>query len=132
MSAASDDCVRELIRAVKFIVVVQDMDRALAFYRDVLGLEVGMSSPNWSELRLGEAIVALHPGGSGRYTPTGLSFQVEDIETVCEAVVAGGGGLRVAPANRPGEAIVLAELIDSEGNGFMLSENQEAAPATPA
>jgi len=37
------------------------MDRAIAFYRDKLGLELKFQSPFWSEFATGETILALHP-----------------------------------------------------------------------
>ena len=51
------------IQEVKFILWAKDMDRALAFWRDGIGLKERMSSPHWSELTHGTAIVALHGGG---------------------------------------------------------------------
>lgn len=44
--------------AIKF---VDDMDRAIAFYRDKLGLEVKFQSPFWSEFATGDTVLALHP-----------------------------------------------------------------------
>ena len=47
-----------LTYAIKF---VDDMDRAIAFYRDKLGLDLKFQSPFWSEFATGETILALHP-----------------------------------------------------------------------
>jgi predicted enzyme related to lactoylglutathione lyase len=110
------------IEKIKFMLMAQDMDRAVAFYRDVIGLEPGYVSPHWSELRFGDAIVALHGGGSGHFHETGLSFQVEDLDAAVAEVTAGGGTIRNPPESRPGEPIRLVELTDPEGNGFMLSQ----------
>lgn len=44
--------------AIKF---VSDMDKAIAFYRDTLGLEPKFQSPFWSEFNTGETTLALHP-----------------------------------------------------------------------
>ncbi len=111
------------IEAVKFVLMVQEMDRARAFYRDVLGLREVLHTPLWSELAHGDAIVALHAGGGEGYRGTGLSFQVEDIQAACDAAVAGGATLRRGPEHRPGDPVKLAELADPEGNGFLLSES---------
>jgi catechol 2,3-dioxygenase-like lactoylglutathione lyase family enzyme len=43
--------------AIKY---VADMDRAIAFHRDVLGLQPKFSSPFWSEFVTGETTLALH------------------------------------------------------------------------
>ena len=109
----------------KFLISAQDMDRAVAFYRDVIGLNVKTASPGWSELSFGTAIVALHGGGAGRFQKTGLSFTVDDIEAACDAVARGGGSVRSGPEDRGVEGIFLAELTDPEGNGFMMSQEKE-------
>ena len=48
----------KLSYAIKY---VADMDRAIAFHRDVLGLELKFESPFWSEFATGETTLALHP-----------------------------------------------------------------------
>lgn len=40
---------------------VSDMDRAVEFYRDVLGLTATYISPHWSSLNAGVTRVGLHP-----------------------------------------------------------------------
>jgi lactoylglutathione lyase len=42
------------------IVFVSDMKRAVAFYRDVLGLPLRFESPGWTEFETGGATLALH------------------------------------------------------------------------
>lgn len=44
--------------AIKY---VSDMDQAVAFYRDTLGLELKFQSPFWSEFATGDTTLALHP-----------------------------------------------------------------------
>ena len=48
----------KLSYAIKY---VADMDRAIAFHRDVLGLELKFQSPFWTEFATGETTLALHP-----------------------------------------------------------------------
>lgn len=110
------------VERTKFMLMAQDMDRAVAFYRDVIGLEPGYLSPYWSELHFGDAIVALHGGGDAVFRETGLSFQVEDVDGAVGEVVSGGGTLRMQPESRPGEPIRLACVTDPEGNGFGLTQ----------
>ncbi len=112
-----------MIQAVKFVLWVRDMDRAVAFYRDAMGLRTLLETPLWSELAHGDAIVALHPGADEGVRPTGLSFQVDDIRAACERAVAGGAELRRGPAHRPGDPVELADLVDPDGNVFMLSQS---------
>jgi catechol 2,3-dioxygenase-like lactoylglutathione lyase family enzyme len=40
---------------------VADMDRAVKFYRDVLGVSLKLQSPGWSEFSTGETSLGLHP-----------------------------------------------------------------------
>jgi lactoylglutathione lyase len=64
--------------AMKF---VADMDKAVAFHRDVLGLALRFQSPGWSEFETGETTLALHaasdehPAGSVQ-----LGFGSENLE----------------------------------------------------
>jgi hypothetical protein len=51
-----------------FVVYVADMDRATAFSRDALGVEVGFSSPDWTSLAIGSTAVGLHGGADGTQT----------------------------------------------------------------
>jgi catechol 2,3-dioxygenase-like lactoylglutathione lyase family enzyme len=46
-----------LTYAIKY---VADMDQAVAFHRDVLGLEPKFQSPFWSEFATGDTTLALH------------------------------------------------------------------------
>jgi len=110
------------VEAVKYMLLVEDMPRAVAFYRDVIGLETKLESANWSELNFGDAIVTLHGGGRGAHNKTGLSFQVADLNAGCQAVAAAGGSIVRVPEARPGEPIKLAHLRDPEGNEFMMTE----------
>jgi len=112
-----------MIEAVKFVLMVRDMDRAVAFYRDAMGLRLVLQSAVWSELGQSDAVVALHAGGGERVRGTGLSFQVDDIQAACVRAVAGGAELQRGPEHRPGDPVKLAELVDPEGNVFMLSES---------
>ena len=111
------------IQKVVFMLMAQDMDRAIAFYTDVIGLEVRFRSPNWTELTYGDAVVALHSGGDGEFNSTGLGFTVVDIRAACREVSAGGGKVVSGPSERPGEPIMLAHLADTEGNGFELAQD---------
>ena len=106
-----------------FMLGANDMDRALRFYKDVIGLHVGFESPEWSEMTYGDATVALHGGKpSTDLDRTGLYFYVDDIEAACKEVEAAGGRVIAPPNANQEEGIVLAELADTEGNGFGLCQ----------
>jgi predicted enzyme related to lactoylglutathione lyase len=110
------------VTGVKYILMVEDMNRAVEFYSKTFGLSIGYQSPDWSELTWDDAVVALHSGGSGQRVDTGLSFQVDDIDAAVAAVTAAGGTVVRKPHAPEGEGILLADLVDPEGNGFMLSQ----------
>ena len=110
------------IQRVYFMLMAQEMDRAVEFYRDAMGLEVRLRSGGWSELGWGDAILALHAGGDGRYRATGLGFGVSDVAEACARVNAQGGSIVSPPEERAGEGIILAQVADPEGNGFSLSQ----------
>jgi hypothetical protein len=57
------------------------MNKAVKFYRDVLGLQLKVESSGWSEFVTGEVTLALHPAFVK--SPTGkveLGFSVADVE----------------------------------------------------
>ena len=60
---------------------VSDMNEAVAFFRDKVGLELKFQSPDWSEFSTGETTLALHlasdshPAGSAS-----IGFGAEDID----------------------------------------------------
>ena len=110
------------IRSVKYLLMVQDMERAIKFYRDVIGLELRSESSMWSEMGFGSAIIALHGGGSGVVNDTGLNIEVADLDTACAEIVSGGGKVSSGPEDRAGESIRLARLVDTEGNSFGMAE----------
>lgn len=108
------------VASIKFVLFVEDMDRAVAFYREVFGCTSTLVTPHWSELTCAGATLGLHAGGEATYRKTGLSLNVGDLESACAEVVAGGGRVVVAPHARPGEPIALATVADTEGNGLDL------------
>lgn len=82
------------------IVFVSDMSRALAFYRDVLGLPLKFESPHWSEFANEGSAIALHladsvnPEAAGEgHNPAGtcqLGFHVENLDAVHQQLQAKG------------------------------------------
>ncbi|CAB4946169.1 unannotated protein [freshwater metagenome] len=99
---------------------VSDMDRAVAFYRDTLGLEVLEHDGDWSEVTAGDQRIGLNssesPSGDGGAV---IAFGVEgDIESAVEALRSAGvefaGGLSEHPWGK------IAPFKDSEGNDLQL------------
>ena len=110
------------VERIYYMLMAEDMDRAVGFYRDVVGLAVKSTSRGWSELTHGDATVALHGGGAGERTKTGLGFVVSDIEAACREATGGGAKVLSGPEERPGEPIKLARLVDTEGNEFSFTQ----------
>ncbi len=68
----------QLTYAIKY---VADMERSIAFHRDVLGLELKFQSPEWSEFATGETALALHLAGNGKSAGTvELGFGTQSVQ----------------------------------------------------
>ncbi len=94
---------------------VADMDKAVRFYRDVLGLRVKFESPAWSEFLTGQTTLALHPASDKN--PAGkveLGFTVADVEAFYRDMSA-KGVLFSMPPKKQDFGGVLAQFVDSEG-----------------
>jgi catechol 2,3-dioxygenase-like lactoylglutathione lyase family enzyme len=92
-----------LTYAIKF---VSDMDAAVAFYRDSLGLVPRFQSPFWSEFDTGETTLALHPASDEN--PAGsvqLGLGTEDIDAFYAAGQAEGLSFAGPPMNMHGSRI---------------------------
>ena len=93
---------------------VADMDRAVAFYRDTLGLALKFASPGWSEFATGETTLALHPASAENPAgSTHLGFGTPDVGAFHQALTA--AGVRFTRAPEPLHGVTLAEFVDSEG-----------------
>jgi predicted enzyme related to lactoylglutathione lyase len=110
------------VQKIKFMLMAQDMERALKFHIDVFGFAKGFQNDHWSEMMHGETIIAFHGGHDGSPHPTGLSIQVEDAHATSLAIEAAGGTIIDTPYQRDGEPIKLGFFRDREGNEIMLTE----------
>ena len=78
------------------IIFVGDMDRSVAFYRDVIGLPLKFESPGWTEFATEGATWALHAtdepaDGDSDRTPAGRcrpGFQVPDLDEFHQKMLA--------------------------------------------
>lgn len=94
---------------------VADMDKAVKFYRDVLGLKLKFESPGWSEFVTGETTLALHPASDKN--PAGkveLGFTVADVAAFYQEMST-KGVLFSMPPKEQDFGRVLAQFLDSEG-----------------
>lgn len=109
--------------ALRFVIeFVTDMERAVRFYRDTLGLPLRFESPEWSEFSTGDVSLALHP--ASMENPAGtiqLGFTAADLGAVYDELV--NRGVRFAkPPTRAEFGGMLAEFLDSEDTRCSLGE----------
>ena len=109
--------------SLKHVLVATDMQRAVAFYRELFDLEERVVSEWWSELAFGDAIIALHGGHDGSRNLTGLSFQFESVIEAARQIEKAGGRIITFPSLRAGEPILLGQVRDPEGNEFFITES---------
>ena len=94
---------------------VRDMDRAVKFYRDTMGLALTFQSPGWSEFATGETKLGLHP--ASEKNPAGkveIGFNVPDLKRFYEDMRAKGVRFSVPPKKQDFGGM-LAQFEDSEG-----------------
>ncbi len=106
---------------------VADMDRAVKFYRDTLGLPLKFQSPEWSEFRTGETTLALHPASAKN--PPGkveCAFTVPDLGAFYREMTAKGVQFPMPPTKQDFGG-VLAQFVDSEGAHCTVSGRQAEA-----
>jgi len=102
----------KLSYAIEF---VADMNRAVKFYRDVIGLPLKFESPGWSEFATGDTTLALHP--ASQKNPAGkveLGLNVADLQKFYEDMRAKGVKFPMPPTKQDFGG-TLAQFEDSEG-----------------
>jgi predicted enzyme related to lactoylglutathione lyase len=104
------------------MVMVADMSRALRFYTEAFQVTVVINSPYWSEFVVAGTNIALHSGGSGDQTQTGLGFEVKDLDAALLRAVEVGGRITSTARERAQERIRVAEIADTEGNVITLAQ----------
>jgi lactoylglutathione lyase len=111
------------------IVYVSDMDAAVAFYRDVLGLTLRFQSPGWTELATDGATLALHaaraPAPQGAQQRAGtvrIGFDVDDLAAFHARMLAHGVACAQEPKLQFGAK--LAEYVGPDGMVFSVGERR--------
>ncbi|HUN22919.1 MAG TPA: VOC family protein [Anaerolineales bacterium] len=110
-------------------IAVQDVARAVAFYRDVLKLPYLFSIPNAAFFQLGSTrlYLVLAPPNSGFTHSSVFYYQVADLSACYAELMAQGVTSVDAPhwvAKMPTYDLWMAFLKDSEGNTFALLEEK--------
>jgi predicted enzyme related to lactoylglutathione lyase len=103
---------------------VSNMDDAVKFYRDTLGLPLKSQSPGWSEFATGSTVLALHP--SSERNPAGtveLGFSVDDLQAFYATMAAKGVTFPMPPKEQDFGS--LAQFLDCEGSACSVSQERE-------
>ena len=123
------------------VVIVEDLDRALAFYTGVLGLELGHRSGKFAQLATGATRIALFERSAmatvlgtaleppDRRAPAfELGFKVPDVDAAYAELVALGAEASVSPTDRPwGQRT--AYVRDPDGHLIELAEDRRKDPS---
>ena len=99
---------------VEVVVYTEDMARATAFYRDLLGLEPDFESEHWTTFRTGACTLALH-AGSAAPDPT---FQV--VDATVERTRLAAAGVEVTEIREPAPGLKVFDARDPDGNRFSI------------
>ena len=102
---------------------VADMDRAVTFYRDVVGLPLKFQSLEWSEFATGAVTLALHP--ASEKNPAGkleMGLNVPNLQEF-HAEMQGKGVHFSMPPSKQDFGGMLAQFADSEGTSISVSGN---------
>jgi predicted enzyme related to lactoylglutathione lyase len=103
---------------------VANMDTAVKFFRDTLGLPLKFQSPDWSEFATGDITLALHP--ASEKNPPGkveLGFSVEDLKAFHADMAAKGVQFPMAP--KAEDFGSLAQFLDSEGAACSVAQEKK-------
>jgi lactoylglutathione lyase len=110
--------------AVKLSYVIEfvgDMDRAVKFYRDTLGLPLKFESPGWSEFATGDTTLALHSASdknaAGKVV---MGINVPDLGKFYDEMRANGVKFPMPPTKQDFGG-TLAQFEDSEGSHVTVS-----------
>jgi methylmalonyl-CoA/ethylmalonyl-CoA epimerase len=110
----------------QLLIPVEDLDQAIPFYRDVLGLKFLFTAPpQMSFFQCGNVrlLVGVHEPGRPRDRGSQVYFSVGDIHSVHETLTERGVAFRAAPHvvhRTTASELWLAEFADSDGNPLAL------------
>lgn len=115
------------VEKLKYTIWAADTARAIEFYTRVFGASVVRHTQHIVEVQIAGGIIAIHGGGEGKKTWTGITLQVADVVAGADAVIAAGGLCPQEPKPEDGEPPHLAMCLDTEGNQIMLTRSREKA-----
>jgi predicted enzyme related to lactoylglutathione lyase len=110
----------------QLLVPVDDFERGVAFYRDVLGLPLLFAAPPQMAFFMCGSVrllVGVPPPGEKTQRGSAIYFRVADIGAVHQSLSAKGAQFRAAPHvvhRTPKSELWLAEFADPDGNQLAL------------
>lgn len=102
------------------VVYVVDMERAIAWYRDVLGLEPDYESPYWTTFRTGACTLALHRASAP--LPPDPTFLVPDAAAERDRLAA--AGVEVSELREPAPGVRVFDVRDADGNRLSIESRE--------
>lgn len=116
------------VRAIDFVITnVTDIERAKAFYRDVLGIEnpVASEGEGWIEFDTRPVALALGitPEGWPKPPVTAIALAVDDVHAAVEELRAQGVTILSGPMETP--VCTLAYITDPDGNPIFLHRRHD-------
>lgn len=122
-------------RVAQLLIPIEDFKKAVAFYKDVLGLELLFEAPpqmaffNCGGVRL---LVGVPPSGQDAQRGSAVYFQVPDILAEHSSLSAKGVSFKAEPHivhRTPKSELWLAEFTDLDGNQLALMSEVAAGGA---
>ncbi len=115
-------------------IYVTDMDRAIAFYAETLGLRLAFrAGDHYAEIDAGDGLIlGLHPAGAGSPTPgasgaitvtLGVTGSLEEVVRKLEE-----SGVRFRTAIQSDGPVRLVRFEDADGNAMWLCEQSKGQP----
>lgn len=130
-----------MIARVDYVILyVDDLDRSIAFYREMIGLQVKLQDQGYAELvtegtKFGLFARAKLPELIGRHARAGgpggeIAFLVEDVDAEAARLRAAGAEILLGPTDRPWGHRTL-HLLDPDGFVVELAQEIERPPVSP-
>jgi len=118
------------VTKISRVIGVDDMQRAVTFYSNALGLSVEPgSNGHWTDLTCGNGYLSLqaYRPPEPEIVPTMVIMTVDNLDSTIAAVEAAGGTLHERHDN-PHAPVVIGHVIDTEGNVVQLAQPRQRTP----
>ncbi|MFB0569031.1 MAG: VOC family protein [Nitrososphaeria archaeon] len=109
---------------------VSNMDRALQFYHETLGLPIALEARMFNHVEVGPdeplAKIGMHETGrkAKRKRRTGIVFETDDIYALCKRLSKKGVKFTLKPTKMPWGGVV-ADFLDSDNNELEVVQDPE-------